>query len=60
VRPADERRMGGDLAEFVLSPFGKDERSEVVALLPSVASAAERWLADGAEAAMSAFNKKQQ
>jgi peptidyl-tRNA hydrolase, PTH1 family len=60
VRPADERRMGSDLAEFVLSPFGKDERAEVVALLPTVASAVERWLADGVEAAMSAFNKKQQ
>jgi PTH1 family peptidyl-tRNA hydrolase len=60
VRAADERRMGGDLADFVLSPFGKEERADVVALLPTIASAVERWLVEGVEAAMSAFNKKQQ
>ena len=60
VRPADERRMGNDLADFVLSPFGRDERDEVLALLPTIAAAVERWLTDGVDAAMSGFNKKQQ
>jgi PTH1 family peptidyl-tRNA hydrolase len=58
VRPADERREIGDLADFVLSPFGKVEREEVLALLPAITGAVERWLTDGAEAAMNAFNKK--
>jgi PTH1 family peptidyl-tRNA hydrolase len=60
IHPADPRRRGSDLADFVLSPFGRDEREEVVALLPSITAAVERWLTDGAEAAMSEFNKKQQ
>lgn len=59
IEPADERRRVGGLADFVLSPFGKDERAEVLALLPTITGAVERWLTDGATAAMSAFNKKQ-
>ena len=59
IEPADERRRIGNLSDFVLSPFGKDERAEVLALLPTITSAVERWLTDGAEAAMGAFNKKQ-
>jgi peptidyl-tRNA hydrolase len=51
--------MGNDLADFVLSPFGRDERDEVLALFPTIAAAVERWLTDGVEAAMSGFNKTQ-
>ena len=57
IKPADERREIGDLADFVLSPFGKVEREEVVALLPSIADAVETWITSGAEAAMNRHNK---
>ena len=59
IEPTGERRRVGDLADFVLSPFGKEERAEVEALLPTITDAVEMWLRDGAEAAMNAFNKKQ-
>ena len=58
IKPADERREIGDLADFVLSPFGKAERDEVVALLPAVADAVETWITSGAEAAMNRHNKE--
>jgi PTH1 family peptidyl-tRNA hydrolase len=48
----------GDLADFVLSPFGKAEREEVVALLPRLAEAVELWLREGIERAMSVHNRR--
>lgn len=56
TRPADERREIGNLADFVLSPFGKAEREEIVELLPRLRDAAEVWLKDGIEAAMNKYN----
>jgi peptidyl-tRNA hydrolase, PTH1 family len=53
TRPADERRQVGDLADFVLSPFGKSEREEVMGLFPDIASMIERWIRGGVEAALS-------
>jgi peptidyl-tRNA hydrolase, PTH1 family len=53
TRPADERRQVGNLADFVLSPFGKSEREEVVGLFPAIASTIERWIRGGVEAALS-------
>ncbi len=55
IRPADERRIG-DLSNFVLSPFGKDERSVVVDLLPRLQDAIEIWMRDGIVTAMNAHN----
>ena len=56
IKPADERREIGQLSDFVLSPFGKAERDEMVALLPSIGDAIETWLTSGIEAAMNKHN----
>jgi PTH1 family peptidyl-tRNA hydrolase len=55
IKPADERRIG-DLSNFVLSPFGKDERSVVVDQLPRLQDAIEIWMRDGIVKAMNAHN----
>jgi PTH1 family peptidyl-tRNA hydrolase len=49
-----------DLAEFVLAPFARDEAAILLALLPLLGDAAECWLAEGIEAAMNRFNKRQE
>jgi peptidyl-tRNA hydrolase, PTH1 family len=53
TRPTDERRQIGDLSEFVLSPFGKAERDEVLGLFPAIESTVDRWIRGGVEAALS-------
>ena len=57
IKPAEERREVGALSDFVLSPFGKVEREEIVSLLPKVQDAAEIWLRDGVAAAMNVHNR---
>jgi PTH1 family peptidyl-tRNA hydrolase len=56
VGPDAEHQIGGDLADFVLGPFGKREREEILALMPGLTAACERWLHDGVEAAMNIHN----
>ena len=58
VAPTEPRRRASDLADFVLSPFGKDERAELVAQLPRFTSAVETWLTDGIDRAMSLSNRE--
>jgi PTH1 family peptidyl-tRNA hydrolase len=58
VAPEDPRRRAGDLADFVLSPFGKEERAEVVDEMPRLTSAVETWLTDGIDRAMNLFNRE--
>lgn len=58
VAPLDPGRRGPDLADFVLSPFAKDERIEMLAQMPRYASAVESWLTDGIERAMSLYNRE--
>jgi PTH1 family peptidyl-tRNA hydrolase len=55
IKPEDPRRVG-NLADFVLSPFGKDERAVVVELLPRLQDAVEIWMRDGILKAMNAHN----
>jgi PTH1 family peptidyl-tRNA hydrolase len=58
VGPSEERKeVYHDLADFVLAPFARDERDEVLALLPSIAAAIETWVRDGTDRAMNAHNK---
>ena len=57
IKPADERRAVGDLADFVLAPFGKAEREEVLALVPRLEDAVTIWLRDGIERAMNEHNR---
>lgn len=58
VAPDDPRRRGPDLADFVLSPFAKDERADLLALMPRLTSAIETWLTDGIDRAMSLYNRE--
>jgi PTH1 family peptidyl-tRNA hydrolase len=58
VGPSEERKgVYTDLADFVLAPFARDERDDVLALLPEIAAACETWLKDGAEKAMNLHNR---
>lgn len=56
IRPEDERRMRGDLADFVLDEFGRHDAAAVEELLPKLAEAIECWVAEGVEGAMNRFN----
>jgi PTH1 family peptidyl-tRNA hydrolase len=57
VGPGEERHVPGDrLADFVLSPFGKHEREEIVALMPTFTNLCDQWTRDGVEATMNAYN----
>ncbi|HEY5218568.1 MAG TPA: aminoacyl-tRNA hydrolase [Gemmatimonadaceae bacterium] len=56
VRPEDERRMRGELADFVLDNFGRYDEAAVTALIPRIADATECWLTDGVDVAMNRFN----
>ena len=58
VGPSEERRgVYDDLADFVLAPFARDERDDVVALMPALVAATETWLTDGIEKAMNLHNR---
>lgn len=57
IGPDDPGRIR-DLADFVLHPFGAEERETVLGLLPSVAEAIETWLTDGIEPAMNRHNRR--
>jgi PTH1 family peptidyl-tRNA hydrolase len=58
VGPSDERKgVYKDLADFVLAPFARDEREDVLALLPPLTATAETWLHEGVEKAMNLHNR---
>ena len=58
VGPSDERKgIYKDLADFVLSPFARDEREDVLALMPQLAAAVETWVHHGVEKAMNLHNR---
>ncbi|MGH7632583.1 MAG: aminoacyl-tRNA hydrolase, partial [Gemmatimonadaceae bacterium] len=56
IHAADPERQIGDLADYVLSPFAKAEREEILALMPKFTNAIELWIRDGIVAAMNAHN----
>jgi PTH1 family peptidyl-tRNA hydrolase len=58
IRPTQEQREIGDLADFVLDGFGKAERETVVSLFPDFTALVEMWVAEGALPAMNVFNRK--
>ena len=47
----------GDLADYVLAPFTREEHELIDPLLDPMADAAESWLTEGIERAMTRFNK---
>lgn len=58
VGPTREQQERGDLADYVLDRFGKEEAAIVTALLPTMVELVDRWIAEGALAAMNAFNRR--
>ncbi|HLA15228.1 MAG TPA: aminoacyl-tRNA hydrolase [Gemmatimonadaceae bacterium] len=60
VGPSEERKgIFPSLSDFVLSPFARDEREDVLDTLPQLAAATETWLRDGVERAMNLYNRAQ-
>lgn len=57
IKPIDERRVIGDLADFVLHTMPRDERDLVEAQYDRISTALELWLADGTEKAVSAMGR---
>ncbi|HEY1953083.1 MAG TPA: aminoacyl-tRNA hydrolase [Gemmatimonadaceae bacterium] len=59
VGPSEERKgIYSNLADFVLAPFARDEREDILAMMPSLTIAVETWLREGAEKAMNLHNRK--
>ena len=57
LRDAGASMGTSNLADFVLAPFARDERDDVLALLPPLTSAVETWLKEGVEKAMNLHNR---
>jgi peptidyl-tRNA hydrolase, PTH1 family len=58
VGPSEERKgIYKDLADFVLAPFARDEREDVLSLLPPLTATVETWLHEGVEKAMNLHNR---
>jgi len=59
VGPSEERKgIYKDLADFVLAPFAKDEKEEILALMPQLTATVETWLKEGVEKAMNLHNRR--
>lgn len=56
VGPSDPHRRVGDLADFVLGEFGKQEAADTRALLPTFETALQQWAKDGIGPVMNTFN----
>lgn len=56
VGPDDPAKRKGDLADYVLSDFGKRDTKVVEELMPTLAELVECWLTSGAAVAMNRFN----
>jgi PTH1 family peptidyl-tRNA hydrolase len=55
--PAGRNR--GDLADYVLSEFGKADAKVVKELMPTFVEAVEAWMGEGIEPVMNRFNRKE-
>jgi peptidyl-tRNA hydrolase, PTH1 family len=53
---APEHDQEGDLADYVLAPFGKVERAVIKERMPEYQAAVEMWLREGIGPAMNQFN----
>lgn len=58
IKPTDDRRRIGDLSDFVLGQFGKQEQRDVEELAPRLTEAVETWLDEGILVAMNKHNKQ--
>ena len=60
VGPSEERKgIYKDLADFVLAPFARDEREDVLSLMLSLEKAVDVWIREGVERAMNAHNRRE-
>jgi len=57
IKPTDERRQIGDLADFVLHTMPRDERDTVESLYARLEQAAALWVTDGTEKAVSTMGR---
>ncbi len=58
VGPTEERKnIYEDLADFVLAPFARDEREDILGLMPKLNSSVETWIREGTEGAMNSHNR---
>ena len=59
VGPSEERKgIYKDLADFVLAPFAKDEKEDILSLMPQLTATVETWLHEGVEKAMNLHNRR--
>lgn len=52
------RPARGDIADYVLMPFAKEERETIDATIPRAADAVEKWIREGINAAMNDTNRE--
>ena len=58
VGPSEERKgIYEDLSDFVLAPFARDEREDIIEMMPRFEGAVSTWMRDGIHRAMNAFNR---
>ncbi|MEQ1691818.1 MAG: aminoacyl-tRNA hydrolase [Gemmatimonas sp.] len=57
IRPVDERRTIGDMADFVLHAMPRDERELVEGVFARATQAIELWIAEGTEKAVSTMGR---
>lgn len=57
IKPVDERRQIGDLADFVLRTMPLDERDLMESQFGRMGDAIERWITDGTEKAVSTMGR---
>jgi PTH1 family peptidyl-tRNA hydrolase len=61
VGPSEERKgIYSNLADFVLAPFARDEKEDILDLMPQLTDTVETWLNDGVEKAMNLHNRRPQ
>lgn len=59
VGPSEERKgIYPNLADFVLAPFARDEKEDILALMPQLTATVETWLKEGVEKAMNLHNRR--
>jgi PTH1 family peptidyl-tRNA hydrolase len=58
IRPPEPAREINALADFVLHPASREERTAIASLWPELTAAVETWLTKGVEPAMNQFNRR--
>lgn len=56
IQPLHPRASTGNLSDFVLAPFGREETAFVEAALPRIGDACECWIREGLTVMMNKFN----